>query len=143
MTFIILIAFIIYFVLIAWTWQSLRLVDKTKKVAFLILGMSLVYGITWVTFLLTKGSITYEKKAMQNSVQNILVFIFTGINGMIVMPQIAKLLDKVQEEKIDKKIALKRGVIWLTIFVICLFWEVGYMKEIQQGILQVYHANRY
>lgn len=142
MTFIILIAIVLYFILVAWTWQSLGLIEKPKKVVFLILGMMLVYGITWFIFGLTKESIAYEKETMQKSVQNILVLIFTGINGMIIMPQIAKLLDKVKEEQMDPKIALKRLLLWLTIWVVCLFWEVGYMKDIQQGILQVYHANK-
>ena len=90
MTFIIITAMIVYFILIAWTWQSLGSIENTKKVVMIVIGIILVYGITWIIFQTTKEGIDYQNIEMQNSVQNMLVAIFSGINGMIVMPQMAR-----------------------------------------------------
>ena len=47
-----------------------------------------------------------------------LVAIFTGINGLIVMPQIGKMLDKINEDEIEKEQLTKRVIILLIIFII-------------------------
>ena len=93
MAFIIITTIIVYFILIAWTWQSLSLIERPKKLIFILLGTIIVYGITFIVFQITKGNITYPDIELQAQVQNILILIFTGINGIIVLPQIAKIAD--------------------------------------------------
>ena len=93
MTFIIITAILVYVILIAWTWQSLGSIEKIKKVVIILVGIIFMYGITWIIFQTTKEGMNYQNIEMQNSVQNMLVAIFSGINGMIVMPQMAKMLD--------------------------------------------------
>ena len=82
----------------------------------------------------------YQNIEMQNSVQNMLVAIFSGINGMIVMPQMAKMLDKIEENEIEQEQFIKRIGILVIVFVICLIFERGYMRDTQEGILKVYHS---
>lgn len=142
MTFIIITAMIVYFILIAWTWQSLGSIENAKKVVMILMGIILVYGITWIVFQTTKQGMDYQNIEMQNSVQNMLVAIFSGINGMIVMPQIAKILDKIQENEIEKEQLIKRIGILVIIFVICLMIERGYMTDTQEGILKVYYSRQ-
>lgn len=133
---------IVYFILIAWTWQSLGSIENAKKVVMILMGIILVYGITWIVFQTTKQGMDYQNIEMQNSVQNMLVAIFSGINGMIVMPQIAKILDKIQENEIEKEQLIKRIGILVIIFVICLMIERGYMRDTQEGILKVYYSRQ-
>lgn len=140
MTFIIMTAILMYFILIAWTWQSLGSIEKTKKVVMILIGIIFIYGITWIVFQTTKPGIDYQNIEMQNSVQNMLVAIFSGINGMIVMPQMAKMLDKIEENEIEQEQFIKRIGILVIIFVICLIFERGYMRDTQEGILKVYHS---
>ena len=141
MVFIIAAAFIIYFILIAWTWHSLGFIEKGKKVAIIILGMIFMYLITLVIFQMAKSGVTYENKEIQGSVQNILVAIFTGVNGIIVMPQVGKMLDKMNENQIEKDKFMKRILILVVVFAVCAIFEVTYMKETQDGILRVYKSN--
>ena len=140
MAFIIMVAIIIYFVLIAWTWQSLGFIEKTKKVGIILIGIFVMYLIALIVFQMAKGNINYPNANIQNSVKNMLVAIFTGINGLIVMPQIAKMLDKVSEDEIEKEQLVKRIIILTIIFVICLIFESGYMKNTQEGILKIYQT---
>lgn len=131
---------IVYFILIAWTWQSLGFIEKTKKVVFILLGIVLMYGITFIIFQIAKNGINYQNAEIQGNVQNVLVVIFAGINGIIVMPQIGKMLDKIRADEIEKEALIKRMVVLSIIFIICLIFESGYMKDTQEGILKVYRA---
>lgn len=140
MTLVIVTAIIIYLVLIAWSWQSLGSIGKTKKIIFILVGIILMYLITLVVFRTTKGDIDYQDIKIQNSIQSVIVAICTGINGMIIMPQIGKILDQINENQIGKEQLIKRCFILVVVFVICLIFESRYMKDTQQGILKVYHS---
>lgn len=140
MAFIIMIACIIYFILIAWTWQSLGFMEKGKKVAFILIGVIAVYVVTLIVFQMAKGEIIYENIKMQSDVQKVLVGIFTGLNGIVIMPQMAKTLNKGKEEQVQKEDLVKRMIVVMFVFILCLFFEIGYMKSIQEGILKVYYT---
>lgn len=140
MAFIIIVTIAIYFMLIAWTWQSLGFIEKTKKVAFILIGMILMYLITLIVFQITKGEVQYENLEMQKQVQNMIVAIFSGINGMIIMPQVGKMLDKINENEIEKQVLVKKIGILVIVVIVCLIFEIGYMKEIQRGILKIYQS---
>ena len=134
MALIVITAIIIYLVLIAWTWQSLAFMDKIKKVIFIVIGIIFMYVTTLFVFQMTKGGITYENPEMQKGIQNILVAVFTGINGIIIMPQIARIWDKMQEEE--------RIIILIIVFIVCLIFESNYMKDTQESILRMYQELR-
>ncbi len=140
MIFIIITAIIIYFILIAWTWQSLGTIEKSKKIAYILIGIILMFVITLIIFQTTKGGINYENAQIKANVQNVLVIIFTGINAIIVMPQIGRMLDKVSEGEIEKDVLKKKLIILLIIFIICILIERGYMKSTQEGILEIYNS---
>ena len=140
MIFIIITAIIIYFILIAWTWQSLGTIEKSKKIAYILIGIILMFVITLIIFQTTKGGINYENAQIKANVQNVLVIIFTGINAIIVMPQIGRMLDKVSEGEIEKDALKKKLIILLIIFIICILIERGYMKSTQEGILEIYNS---
>lgn len=142
MTLVVITLIIVYFILIAWTWQSLGSIEKMKKIAFILIGMILLYGITLVIFQTTKGEIDYQNLEMKNHVQSILVTIFTGMNGIIVLPQLGKILDKIKEEEIEKEKLFKRLFILMIVFVLCVIIERGYMRDTQEGILKIYYAIR-
>ncbi len=140
MTFIIIVAIAIYLILMAWTWHSLGFLEKPKKVAFIIIGIILMYLLTLIIFQMAKGGIVYENEQIRKSIQNILVAIFTGINGMIVMPQIGKILDKINEDELEQSQWKKRIILLIIVVILCIIFEVGYMKDTQKGILNIYHA---
>ena len=140
MALVIVTAIIIYLVLIAWTWQSLGSIEKTKKMIFILVGIILMYLITLIVFRTTKGDIDYQNIKIQNSIQSVIVVICTGINGMIVMPQIGKILEQINENQIAKGQLIKRCFILVVVLIICFIFESEYMKDTQQGILKVYHS---
>lgn len=138
MALVIFITILIYLILIVWTWHNLGFIEKPKKIAFIIIGIILTYLITQIIFQISKGNITYPNDAIAGDIRNILVAIFSGINGLILMPIIAKNLDKINEDEIEKEVVSKRFIIIFVIFIICTFIECGYMKTTQEGILNTY-----
>lgn len=142
MAFIILMAIIIYITFIFWTWQSMQTVETPKKIAFIIIGIIIIYIITLIVFAISKNGIEYQNVQMQKQVKNVIVSIFTGLNCVIVMPQIAKNYEKMKNEEIEKDIFLKKILIIAIVFVICLIFEIGYMKSMQQGIFKIYNFKR-
>ena len=140
MIFIVITAIIIYFVTIAWSWHNLGFIEKNKKVAFIVIGTLIMYIITLIVFQISKNGINYQNAQMKNDVQNILVIIFTGLNSVIVMPSMGKILDKINEDEIEKNDVIKRIIILSIVFIVCLIIESGYMKDTQQGILEIYRS---
>ncbi len=131
---------IIYFVLIAWTWQSLGVIEKRKKVIFLLIGLFVMYIITLIIFNISKREINYQNQEVQVLVRRILVILFTGLNAIIFIPYIAKIWNKLKENNINKEELNKKIIILVVIFIICIVFECGYLKDTQQGIINIYQS---
>lgn len=146
---------IIYLILIAWTWHSLNHIETTKKVALIAIGIILIGILTLIIFQIAQNGIHYPNVVndennniyiayivMQKKIRNLLVSIFTGVNGIIIMPQIGRMLGKIEENEMKKEAFQKKVVILGIILLLCLVFEIGYMKDIQEGILKIYCAMR-
>lgn len=140
MAFIIIIALIVYFINIAWTWKSLGEIEKIQKVIFIIGGLLILFIITLITFNISTRNIQYQHQGETDSIRKILVSIFTGINGIIIMPQLAKILEKVKNGDLEKRQIKNRIILWTIILVICIVFECGYMESTQQGIINIQHS---
>ena len=140
MTFIILITIIIYLVMIVWTWKGLGEIEKPKKVLFILIGVFAIYLITLLVNSFAQNGIEFEKEAIAKEIKNILVLVFTGLNAMIVLPFIARTLEKVDSGEIEKDELSKKIVILIIIFIISMIIECNYMKNTQEGILEIYQA---
>lgn len=138
MPIIIIITIAIYIVLIAWTWKNLGSIENTKKIGFIICSLAILFIITTIVFSMSKTNIIYPSKEIEEAVRNVLVTVFAGLNGMIVMPYLGKMLEKVKENEIKKEEFLRKLIIIGSVFVICIFFECGYLKDTQEGILQIY-----
>lgn len=142
MPIIISIIIIIFLILISWTWHNMGQINKTKKVITIAILLIIIYVITLIIFNISKSNINYNRQEALQAVQNVLVFLFTLINGLIVMPFIAKILNKIHENEISEINARKNFIIILIIFVIIIIFECGYLRDTQQGILNIYNHEK-
>ena len=129
----------IFLILISWTWHNLGNIDKTKKVITIIASLIIMYVITLIIFNISKINVDYKSEEEMIAVRNVLVLLFTFINGLIVMPSFGKIINRVKENEITKEQASKKFLITLAIFIIVLFFECGYLKDTQKGILDIYN----
>ena len=104
------------------------------------MGILLIYGFTFIIFQVSKNGIVYENIQIHNSVQTLLIVVFSGINGIIIMPQIAKILEEMKENNQEKILVKRKIILLLIILFLCFIFESGYMKTTQEGILQVYYS---
>ena len=114
----------------------------TKKILWMSLLFGIVFLTTYVTFLISKNSITYPSKEIMHSVQEVLVLMFSGVNGCFFIPAICKSIDNLYQKKIDETHFFRRVILFGVILIILLALECGYMKTTQKGILEIMYSNQ-
>ncbi len=139
MPIIITIMIAMFLILISWTWHNLGDIEKIKKIITMIVLFVLIYIVTLIVFNISKSDILYNSKEAMENVKTILVFLFTMVNGLIIMPFIAKILNKISCNDIDYNDAKKSFLVIFIVFIIVIIFECGYLKDIQNGILNVYN----
>ena len=139
MPIIITIMIAMFLILISWTWHNLENIKKIKKIITMIVLFVLIYIVTLIVFNISKSDILYNSKEAMENVKTILVLLFTMVNGLIIMPFIAKILNKISCNNIDYKDAKKSFLVIFILFIIVIIFECGYLKDIQNGILNVYN----
>lgn len=139
MTAILMIVIVLLLVLIGWMWTSLGSIEKKTKVICMIIGVIAIYVVTFIIYNISKIGITYEDKSVMNIIRNVFVILFTIINGYIILPYIFKKLDQINNEEIEKEKLVRSIIILLIIIVIVTIFEVIYLGNIQQGILNMIH----
>lgn len=134
---IIIIVTVLYAVIIGWTWSSLGDIERKKKILITGIGILLVYLITLLLFNISKNQIQYPDISAEKYVKNILVIIFTGINSIAILPYAAKMYNKIYEGTIESQELKKKLVFIIILIILGIFLECEYMKDIQQGILNI------
>lgn len=142
MTVILIVTILIILVLTVWCWHNLGNIENYKKILYIIVGSIIMLIITNIIFQISKSSVNYENEQIEATIGNILIFIFTGFNALISLPYIARQFDKIHEQEITKQEFTKKMTIMIILFVVCLFFECGYLTGTQQGILNIYHSLR-
>lgn len=140
MTIIVIIAIVIYAILVTWCWHNLGRIEKSKKIIYIIIGMIIIFIITNIVYSISKADVSYPEEQIEGTVRNTLLLVFTALNGLIVMPYIAKQLDRIREKEIEKEKFTKKMVLLLIVFILCLILESGYLKDTQLGILEIYNS---
>ena len=140
MTIIVIIAIVIYAILVTWCWHNLGRIEKSKKIIYIIIGMIIIFIITNIVYSISKADVSYPEEQIEGTVRNTLLLVFTALNGLIVVPYIAKQLDRIREKEIEKEKFTKKMVLLLIVFILCLILESGYLKDTQLGILEIYNS---
>ena len=132
------ITIILYILLISSTMHSLKLVESTKvKIGFIVTGFILMLVSIWVTFYLSISGLNYENAQIVGRVRNLLVAVFVPVNGLIVMPYLAKMLSKIGSNELTQEKFKKRLIILAIIYFAILIFECSYFKSTQIGILEM------
>lgn len=137
MTVILIIILILLLVLLSWSWYSLGDIEKKTKVAIIVGGLVIVYLITFVIFSISKIGIDYQNKDAMKLIQTIFVMLFTIVNGYIILPYVFKKLNQINNEEIEKEKIIKSLIILAIIFIIIAIFEVSYLGNMQNGILEM------
>lgn len=127
---------LIYIMSIIWTWRILYDVPKSKKILVIIIGIFIIYLVTTILFNITKNKIDYENLDMQKDTRKLLIWLFSGVNSLL-LPLISKEFLQIKGESSNEKNGTKI-LIMIIIIIICMIIEENYMKNIQQNIIDMY-----
>lgn len=136
-SFIIIVVIALFFVLVGYTWYRLEAYEGMERVIFCVAGILVCWGITSMLFSISSKGMSYISQDVEQEISKILVMVFTPINGIALMPTVAKIASKLKFDEIEKNTAIKHFVILGVIFVVIAIIEVMYLKNIQLGILDV------
>lgn len=131
MLLIIIVTIILYGLSIIWAWKSLGGIEKPKKIILIVIGMLITYLITLLVFTISKNGIDYPKEIVEKEIRRTILAIFTGVNLLILLPYTSNQLSKIHEGEIEQKDFIKRMIILIVIFIICMWIECGYMNDTQ------------
>ena len=130
---------VLFAVLLFWTWNNEKNFEtNNEKIIFMIIGLGI---ITLIIFNISKSGIEYPNKEILNEVRKIALLIFMPINGYLSLPHIANLKYEIDEGTDDEK--TKRKIIILGIVIIvAIIIEIVYLKDFQNGIINMLNAQR-
>lgn len=136
-SFIIIVVIALFIVLVGYTWYRLEAFDGLERVIFCVAGILICWLITSILFSISSNGMEYINEEIESEISKILVLVFTPINGIAIMPFVARITSQAKFEEIDEKTIIKRIITIIVIFIIVSIIEVMYLKNIQLGILQV------
>lgn len=137
MTVILTIMIVLFLVLIGWTWSSLGSIERKTKIICMICGLVIVYMITFIIYNISKIGIIYENQETMTTIRNVYVILFTILNGYIILPYTFRKLEQINNEEIEKEKIKKSIIIILIIIVILAIFEILYLGNSQQTILNM------
>lgn len=134
---------VLFGVLVAWTWNNSKSFQtNNKKITFILVGLAILFIITFIIFSISRIGISYPNNEIMKYVRKIAILIFIPVNGFLSLPHIANIKAKVEkgnyeQEKLKRKIIIF-GIVWL----ILIIFEIIYLKDFQNGIVQILNKNK-
>lgn len=129
---------LLFVVLIFWTWNNTKEYEEiTKRITYIVIGILAMLLITLIDFTISKIGITYPKAEMVKQVRKMSVLLFTPINGFFSLPHIATIKTQIELKKVENDKIKKKIIILGIIFIIATILEINFIKEFQNGIIQI------
>ena len=138
MPIILLFILILNIVSIVLMYYSLRDLGKKEKLIYIVVGTAVMYIITSIVYWFSTRGI--EVTEVSERGKDLITFLFVPINGIIILPLLAKSYSKLKYGNLDKSVFLKRGIVLAVILLIVLIIECIYFKNIQQEVVNMLNA---
>lgn len=139
-SFIIIIIIALFIVLVGFTWYRLEAYEGMERIIICVIGILLSWGIANILFNISSNGFEYATPELKDKVSEILVILFTPINGIMFMPYVSKIMSNIKFNEIEQQEAVKKVLILIVILVIVFFIEVQYLKYIQGGMFQIVNS---
>ena len=137
MTLIIIIIIILFLVLLGWMWSSLGNMEKKTKSVCIIIGLGVMYILTFIIYQIARKGIIYENQEAGKVIRKVFVMLFTIINGYFILPYTFRKIEKIESEEIENQ-QLKKSIIIIVLIILALLMFEGlYLRNIIQGIMSM------
>lgn len=136
-----MIIIILFAVLLFWTWNNCKdFEDTTQKIKFIIIGLIILSIVTLILFNVSKIGVNYQNKDIMKAVRKISLLLFIPINGFLSLPHIASLKTEINFGTNDDEKTKRKIIILGIIFILAIIIEIIYLKEFQNGIIQMINS---
>ena len=133
------ISIILFIVLGIIIYNGLNGMDLKKKIIIFIFEIIVCLIFTMILFNISSLGIEYPNSQSREIALKILVTIFTPMNGIILLPNITRLINESQNGEIDKEECARKSKKTLIIFILLVIMEFVYLRHTQIGILNNYN----
>lgn len=133
------ISIILFIVLGIIIYNGLNGMDLKKKIIIFIFEIIVCLIFTMILFNISSLGIEYPNSQSREIALKILVTIFTPMNGIILLPNITRLINESQNGEIDKEECARKLKNTLIIFILLVIIEFVYLRNTQIGILNNYN----
>lgn len=127
-------------VAIALTYYCLSDIEKRERIIFIAIGVAIIYILTSFVYWLSTKDIAIKEVSEMG--KNLITFLFVPINGIIVLPILAKSYTKYKTGRLDLDKLKNRGLVLAMILAILLIIECMYFKDIQNSVVEIIEKNR-
>lgn len=140
MPIIVIITIAILLIVIELSWKNLDGIENKSKIIFIFVGIVITSIITLIIFNISKKGINYNSNEIMVDVKNMIVSIFTALNGVVFIPNFSRIYIKFRNKDIENSKIKFNILIVGAILVGVIFFECSYFNNIQKGILQIYNS---
>jgi len=137
-----IIAIILFLVLGIIIYNGLNGMDNKKKVIIFLVEIIACLIFTITLFNISSIGVDYPSEQNKKIAMKTLVAIFTPINGILLLPNITRIINESQNGEIVKDECNKKIKKFLSIFVLVLIIEFIYLRNTQIGILSNYNIQK-
>jgi hypothetical protein len=134
-----MISIILFIVLGIIIYNGLNGMDLKKKIIIFIFEIIVCLIFTMILFNISSLGIEYPNSQSREIALKILVTIFTPMNGIILLPNVTRLINESQNGEIDKEECARKLKKTLIIFILLVIMEFVYLRNTQIGILNNYN----
>lgn len=136
--FIYFIIAVLFGVLIFWTWNNTKdFEENSKRIIFCVVGIAVLGIITLIIFNISKIGVNYPSKQIASKVRQIAVLLAIPINGFLSLPHIAKIKTDINSGIVKEEKSKKRIIILSIIIILAIIFEIFYLKDFQNGIIEL------
>ena len=134
-----IISIILFFVLGIIIYNGLNGIELKYKIIIFLIEILLCFVVTIILFNISSIGIEYPNSKSKTIAMKTLVLIFTPINGILLLPNVTRIINESKNEKITKEECVKKIKKFLITFIILIIIEFIYLKNTQNGILNNYN----
>lgn len=132
---ILLFIIILNIVSIVLMYYNLGNLSKKEKLIFIAAGTAIMYILTSIVYWISTRSI--EITEVSETGKDLIIFLFVPINGIIVLPLLAKSYNRNKIGSLKSNVLRNRGIVLGIVLVILLIIECSYFKNIQEQVVSL------
>jgi hypothetical protein len=136
MTLVIIEVIVFGWVVAGFTWYRLDTFNAKTKILYILFGFVICYLITLLLCNIASIGVEFETAEIKKEMLNNLVWAFTPINSIILMPAIGKTLSAYNSNELEDEEAIKKIRNIFIIYIVVAIIEVLILKNAQLGTIQ-------